>query len=162
MASYVPPVDGSDGYVASRWASERTLETAAAELSVPVSIHRFTPATKRAQPTEEVKTVLDDFVHFADELRIMPELDGWSGKFDMLPAAGTASIIHEAISRHMRGDCSGVSFSHHGCNISMEVSEMRDHMEDKVSSEGYERMPGLKWVGRNKQIGFAYSLPRRM
>ncbi|KAF3768882.1 hypothetical protein M406DRAFT_10616, partial [Cryphonectria parasitica EP155] len=42
-AGNIPPTDGSNGYVASKWASERILERAAEAWGLPVLIHRFTP-----------------------------------------------------------------------------------------------------------------------
>lgn len=44
-----PPLDGSNGYVASRWASETYLQNAAAVLGTPVFIYRFTPSQSGIQ-----------------------------------------------------------------------------------------------------------------
>ncbi|PQE13487.1 hypothetical protein CJF32_00005378 [Rutstroemia sp. NJR-2017a WRK4] len=152
VAQYPPAQDGSNGYVASRWASERILERAATDLGVPVHIHRFVPAEV---PQLELKpVVLDEFVRFAHETKLMPELKGWKGHFEMTPAEDLAEELCRAV---VGGEGTGVeNFVHHGCGIKMDVGEMREFMEDHVGAAGYERMSGLKWVGRIKPLGFKY------
>lgn len=100
LPSNAPPVDGSNGYVASRWASEQSLEKAAAALGIPVSIHRFTLAEKGLKATTPV---LDEFVRLTDHLRLMPELDGWKGRFDMMPSGKCGSGAGEGTARSWAG-----------------------------------------------------------
>ena len=152
-AAYAPPVDGSNGYVASRWASEQSLEKAAAALGIPVSIHRFTPAEKGLKATTPV---LDEFVRLADHLRLMPELDGWKGHFDMTPSEKAARALGKALLDHGPVEKETLRFSHHECEFSMTVSEMREFLEKRIGMAGYERMPILKWVGKIKTAGFGY------
>lgn len=154
VAAHPPPVDGSNGYVASRWASERSLEKAAATLGVPVSIHRFTPVVDGSR--KPTKPVLEEFVRFADVLHLMPELGGWKGIFDMIPADKAAEALCEALLPDMSVEEEVIRFSHHGCDYSMDVGEMREYMEERVGKAGYERIPGLKWTGKIKPEGFGY------
>ncbi|KAM3068355.1 hypothetical protein ACMFMG_009492 [Clarireedia jacksonii] len=150
-AAYPPARDGSNGYVASRWASERILERAASDLGIPVHIHRFVPA--KVPRLESKPVVLDEFVRFAHEKKLMPELSGWKGHFDMTPAEDLAVELCRAVSgeeTHME------NFVHHECRIKMGVGEMREFMEEHAGSAGYDRIPGLKWVGKIKPLGFKY------
>ena len=154
VAAHPPPVDGSNGYVASRWASERSLEKAAATLGVPVSIHRFTPVVDGSR--KSIKPVLEEFVRFADVLHLMPELGGWKGIFDMIPADKAAETLCEALLPDMSVEEEVIRFSHHVCDYSIDVGEMREYMEERVGKAGYERIPGLKWTGKIKPEGFGY------
>lgn len=49
-ARYISPVDGTNGYVATRWASERMLERAGEVLGVPSTIYRFVPGPHIRKP----------------------------------------------------------------------------------------------------------------
>lgn len=83
-------MDGSNGYVASRWASEQILEHAVSALDVSVSIHRFVPANEPANDTVGVGT-LQRFVGFVDELSIMSEFDRTTSHVEMAAVYSAAS-----------------------------------------------------------------------
>ncbi|KAL7935507.1 hypothetical protein V8C35DRAFT_333983 [Trichoderma chlorosporum] len=149
-ATNAPAVDGTNGYVASRWASERILERSSEELGVPTSIYRFLPATEKLSPVE----VLDDFVRFVDVMGIMPEMNDWEGRIDMAPAKQAADWI----SKPLFEASTGVRFSHFESPIAIDVAEMRTYLEKKRGDKGLEQMPGLRWIGRIKALGWEYFL----
>ena len=70
-----PPKDGSNGYVASKWASEVVLEKAARQAGIPVTVHRTlaaSPGKKASETTNDVymssenqKQTLDEFILLA-------------------------------------------------------------------------------------------------
>jgi hybrid polyketide synthase / nonribosomal peptide synthetase ACE1 len=97
--AHVPATDGTDGYVATRWASERILERAASELGLPTTVHRFVPSRSPNGGFD-----LDGFVSFVDKLRIMPDFSGWEGRFDMFPAEQLAKWLCEALLEERPGD----------------------------------------------------------
>ncbi|KAK7921531.1 Beta-ketoacyl synthase [Apiospora marii] len=78
-----PPADGSNGYLASKWASEAYLETAGRELGLPVYIHRVTGAGRSTK-----KEIADDLQaelrSIATKLKAVPHPSGWRGSFDVL------------------------------------------------------------------------------
>ncbi|KAL7941948.1 hypothetical protein V8C42DRAFT_360388 [Trichoderma barbatum] len=149
-AVYAPAVDGTNGYVASRWASERILERSSEELGVPASIYRFLPASQKLSPVE----VLDEFVRFVDVLGIMPEMNDWEGRIDMAPATQAADWISKSIFEAS----TGVRVSHFESPIAIDVAEMRAYLEKQRGDRGLEQMPGLRWIGRLKVNGFNYFL----
>ena len=151
VAEHPPPVDGSDGYVASRWASERSLEKAAAVLGVPVSIHRFTPAEKVS--SKSTTPVLEEFVRLADRLGVMPELGGWEGDFDMMPVDEAAGLLCQALLDHGPVEEETVRFLHHGCGFHLTMVEMRETLGERA---WVERITFLKWIGRCKRAGFGF------
>lgn len=151
-ASNTPPVDGTNGYVASRWASERILERAAESLNIPTSIYRFVPSPQRSSPQE----VLDEFVRFVDLSGIMPDMNDWEGRIDMSPATEVADWLSDALLGDYSGDA--VQFAHHQSRIAVDVGVLRDHLEEQRGGKGLERMAGLAWIGRIKKLGFGYFL----
>ncbi|KAE9373525.1 hypothetical protein N431DRAFT_482543 [Stipitochalara longipes BDJ] len=152
VSAQVPAADGTDGYVASRWASEHILERAASELGLPTTVHRFVPSRSPNGGFE-----LDEFVSFVDKLRIMPDFSGWEGRFDMFPAEQLAKWLCEALLEEQpRGSKAATRFSHHLSPITINVGEMRAYLEQQRGDRGFERLPGLRWMGRIKSLGFGY------
>ncbi|KAI9713755.1 MAG: NRPS, partial [Chrysothrix sp. TS-e1954] len=156
VAPYEPPIDGTNGYVASRWASEQVLERAAAQLGVPTHIHRFVAAqtARNADP----RPVLRQFARFVDETRLVPELEGWKGQFEMLSAETAAEMLRDAVVMGLTPSPAPLAaqFVHHECDISIDVAAMRRAIEVAGAKTGFERINGLKWTGRIKQLGFGY------
>ncbi|KAL8790212.1 MAG: hypothetical protein Q9213_000743 [Squamulea squamosa] len=156
-AAYTPSVDGSEGYVSTRWASERILERSAANLGLPISIYRFLPSTSQTSSKE----VLDELVHFVDISGLMPDLTGWEGRMDMIPAKQAANWIYESIlptADSQQNAAANTKFSHFESPITINVADMGKQIEEQRGGRGLEKMPGLKWIGRIKALGFEYFL----
>ncbi|RAL03665.1 uncharacterized protein BO80DRAFT_400692 [Aspergillus ibericus CBS 121593] len=150
-ASCIPTTDGTNGYIASRWASEQILERSTTTLGVPSSIYRFLPSAQVSSPQE----VLDEFSRFVDISGIMPDMNGWEGRFDLVPATQIASWLSESVCAQTPG---GTKFSHCESEIAIDVDVLREHLEKEKGGQGLERMAGLKWIGRIKTLGFGYVL----
>ena len=153
-AATIPPVDGTNGYVASRWASERILERSTELLGLPTSVHRFLPS---AQQHVSPKEILDEFVRFVDVSNLIPDLSGWEGRMDMVPAEQAARWLTEAILSDLTtATASATRFSHYESPVSVDVAEMRTYIERERGGRGLARMPGLGWIGRIKEVGFEF------
>ena len=155
-AANVPPTDGSNGYAASKWASERILERAAETLGLPVSIHRFVPSGHPAQLDSNMQSVLQEFVRFVDLSQLVPDLDGWEGRVDMMPAEQAASRLSEAIAHGNVESADGAHFIHHVCEVSIDVDEMKTYLQKQRGKAGYGKMAGVRWTGIIKSLGFGY------
>jgi hybrid polyketide synthase / nonribosomal peptide synthetase ACE1 len=160
-AAHVPPVDGTNGYVATRWASERILERSAASLGLPTSVYRFLPSAQQPSPKRE----LDEFVRFVDVSGVIPDMSGWEGRIDMIPAEQAAHWLCGSILLEQRADeikpaaaAAAPQFSHYESSIAINVAELRTYIEQQRGDRGLEQMPGLRWIGRIKALGFDYFL----
>ncbi|PYI00702.1 lovastatin nonaketide synthase [Aspergillus sclerotiicarbonarius CBS 121057] len=151
-ASCIPATDGTNGYIASRWASEQILERSASTLGVPSSIYRFLPSAQVSSPQD----VLEEFSRFVDISGIMPEMDGWEGRFDLVPAPQIASRLSDSVCAQIPGG--PTRFSHYESKIAIDVDVLREYLEKEKCGQGLERMAGLKWIGRIKTLGFGYVL----
>lgn len=157
VSTYLPPVDGSDGYVASKWASEKYLENACRELDIPVTINRFVPADhKIAAPPE----ILQEFLKYANAMHTLPSQDGWDGEFDLIPAHNVARDIcnatNPAVSPTTFGTLGDVRFTHHKSEIKISVKEVFAFVAAHKGREAMATLPSLKWIGRIKKMGFGY------
>ena len=156
-AANVPTVDGTNGYVASRWASERILERSAEKLGVPISIYRFLQSTQQPSPKHE----LDELVRFVDVSGVMPDMNGWEGRIDMAPAREASNWLYESILPEQQADGSkstAAQFLHYESPITINVADLRTYLEEQRGDRGLERMPGLRWIGRIKALGWDYFL----
>ncbi|OKL61272.1 hypothetical protein UA08_03198 [Talaromyces atroroseus] len=151
-ADSVPPLDGTDGYTATKWASERILERAGATLGVPASIYRFCPATTHEPAPQEL---LDLFAHFVDMTKAMPDTTGWTGRMDMIPAANVASWLCESAVAANTGI--KINFTHYPGRVTVAVDELMSHLEAQMGKrDDLTRVPLLKWTGVIKRAGFEY------
>ncbi|KAI4086619.1 MAG: hypothetical protein LQ344_007395 [Seirophora lacunosa] len=162
-AAHPPPRDGSNGYVATRWASERILERTAKELGVPSRVYRFLPSTQTTTPIPQ----LEQLVRMVDATKTLPDMQGWEGRMDMVAASQAADFIHASMlppstrSKYERErvDAAGISFTHYTSPVSVNVAEMRAWIErERGGTKGLERMPGLKWIGKIKGMGWGWFL----
>ncbi|KAK7961959.1 hybrid NRPS/PKS enzyme [Apiospora aurea] len=156
-ASNPPATDGSNGYVATRWASERILERASETLGVPVSVYRFLPTPEDAAATTP-KEVLDEFVRFVDLSVLFPDMSGWEGRIDMVPAAQASTLLHDRAVADASAPGAAAEFHHVQSTVAVHVGELRGHITKERGQAGLETMPGLRWIGRIKQLGFSYFL----
>ncbi len=158
-AAYAPPVDGTDGYVAARWASERILERSATSLGVSSKIYRFLPASE--QQVKQKQELLDAFVRFVDVSGAKPEMSVWKGRVDMIPAEQVSLWLSNSIATTaaVATDAATTEFSHYKSPVAIHTDELSAHIEQERGSNGnLEVMPVLKWFGRIKALGFHYLL----
>ncbi|KAH7032562.1 uncharacterized protein B0I36DRAFT_265553 [Microdochium trichocladiopsis] len=153
----------SNGYVATRWASEVLLERSAKHFgsnSLRVHIHRFAPAARPSLLTEQA--ILDQFVQMVDKSGFMPDMRGWEGRLDMTPTdvAGN-DVLGCLLSSPAGGESNSnvaVQVSTWQSRVVVQVKDLRDHLEQHRGGRALERMPGLKWIGVIKRLGFDHFL----
>ena len=89
----------------------------------------------------------------------MPDFGGWEGSFDMVPAGQVVQWLCDAMLGERRDDASStVQFWHYEAPITINVAEMKSHLEQHRGSQNLERMPVLRWIGRIKSLGFNFFL----
>ncbi|KAL9598446.1 MAG: hypothetical protein Q9219_004482 [cf. Caloplaca sp. 3 TL-2023] len=156
-AAHTPPVDGSNGYVATRWASERVLERSSSSMNIPAFVYRFLPSKQQSPP----QRLLDEVVRFVDETGMIPDFSGWDGRVDMIPAEEAARWLCDSILSKQRtdgGDNDAVAtrFLHCESPFAITAAQMSTYIEEQRGDRGLQRMPGLRWFGRIKALGFDY------
>ena len=161
-ANHLPPSDGTDGYTATRWASERILERSAIDLGVPSFVYRFVPAVTQERAPQEV---LEEFVRCVDATSAMPDASGWAGRLDMISAEQTARWLCEATldnnnnNTNTNRPASGTQFTHYEGRVTVTEAELTAYIEQQRGDrEGLERVPLLQWIGRIKKAGFRFFL----
>lgn len=159
-AAYLPSGEGSDGYVASKWAGERILERSVETLGVPSRIYRFLPAS--GQDDAQKQDLMDSFVHMVDDLGLTPDMGVWNGRVDMIPAEQIArwlgdSVMAVTASVSDEEDDPSARFLHYQSSLSFHTDELSEYIERKRGDRAdLKTLPFLSWLGRCKAIGFNY------
>ncbi|KKA18098.1 Hybrid NRPS/PKS protein 1, partial [Rasamsonia emersonii CBS 393.64] len=148
VSAFKPPVDGSMGYVATKWASEVYLENAARSLGVPVHIHRVTrPEDPTRSPRPEL---VQEFADMAARLKALPMEAGWSGNFDLIPVGPLAKEICDAAVDSVVDESAEPRFIHHASEVTLHMDDVRKHMDAAAKVGGgelqsFERLLPHKW-----------------
>ncbi|KAL3421601.1 polyketide synthase peptide synthetase [Phlyctema vagabunda] len=173
-----PPTDGSNGYLASKWAGEVLLEHASHEFGIPVCYHRPFGMLASAATTTSVEDVMDDMWTYAKRVKALPLENGWAGHIDFAlvdsVAESICSIAGSSHSKQEGKDENGkgkVKIIAHYAERRVEVSAILarilslaqeatsvgdERVEGKSPSETFECLDMLKWFGRIKAEGFPW------
>jgi hybrid polyketide synthase/nonribosomal peptide synthetase ACE1 len=148
-----PPADGSNGYIASKWASEATLERAARDLDVPVRIHRVTGADS-TMPEALAAQLRAEFRAIATELKAVPHSRGWRGSFDVLrTSALCATLAKNFVGPSQDEDATSeerIRYFHYPSEIHLDIDVVSEVFE---GIDAVETLPPHLWVGRAKTAG---------
>ncbi|PVH70207.1 putative hybrid PKS-NRPS enzyme [Cadophora sp. DSE1049] len=149
-----PPLDGSDGYIASKWASEKILSNAAQQLGSTVYIHRPISYSGNSSQYTSVDGVLNELSQLAMTMKFRPSFTGLDGHIDMLPVAKLVSDLFSAIFDNKAEQ--SPSIIDHQSTIRVGVKEFIENIEGDEEIQALETMPGLEWIGEAKKNGLSY------
>ncbi|THV70397.1 hypothetical protein D6D28_05184 [Aureobasidium pullulans] len=154
------PGTGSNGYVATKWVSERLLEQASTSFGLAVNIHRLQPMLDPNTTDEERKeSVYAELIDLIHRMKLLPSRDTWSGRWDLTPVTVMSdTIVRSALERpihagthyvplkatismtmdvgsHVR--CASIDRQHHGRGARPSVDWTRQRSWILVSSDEY-------------------------
>nr|ACS68554.1 hybrid PKS-NRPS protein [Metarhizium anisopliae] len=149
VSSFTPPVDGSQGYIATKWASEVYLENVVTRLGIPVWIHRPSNITGIRSPSVDLMQII---FKYSEQIKAVPEIDGWKGCFDFVPVETVARGIVCAI--HEPGVQQGTRpiYRHHCGRDKIPVTGIREHLETKVGAR-IDSVGIEEWLSRAQSVG---------
>lgn len=155
-ASHLPPVDGSDGYVASKWAGERILERSAASLGIPSIIYRFLPVSQ--EQSAQKQQLMDDLIRFVDTSATTPDMSVWAGRLDVFPGEQIGRLMSESIMNSISlVAAEGPQFSNCTSPLAIHTDELSAHIEQQRGDrKDLGQLPYMRWFGRIKALGFSY------
>ncbi|KIL88416.1 polyketide synthase [Fusarium avenaceum] len=155
-APYLPPTDGSSGYVASKWAGERILERSATDLHLSSRIYRLLPASQ--EDSSQKQLLLDTFSRFIDASNSFPDVSIWKGRIDFIPADQLARALGESITADGDGDAEAdTRYIHYESSVTVHTEELIAHIKKHLGEKtGIENIPILEWFGKIKALGFGY------
>jgi hybrid polyketide synthase/nonribosomal peptide synthetase ACE1 len=144
-----PSIDGRNGFLVSKWVSERLL----AQANSPITIHRLSQSLK---PLEPPQSVLEFFIRIACDLKCLPVMQGCDRVISLAPltelAAGIAAQVIETILHPQAID---VAVRRHEIPLSMRLSCVVDAIHQRILTEtdtaGWDTLDILYWLGKAKR-----------
>lgn len=163
VAGMPPPVDGSNGYVAAKWASERLLEEAHDRLGVPVWVHRPSSIMGEGAPDTDL---MANLLSYSLKLRALPMLPGAAPRspdaeafLDFVDVQTTAAGIVRGVMGVPPGGVDGaVRYEYHSGEYIIPMSAllqarggMAEEFEDLVDK--FALLPLPEWIAKAKEAG---------
>lgn len=145
VSQHKPPTDGSNGYSATKWASEVYLGKVVEKTNLPIWIHRPSSITgENAPDTDLMQSIIKNSLH----LKAIPDLSSWQGSFDFVAVDKVASGITNAL--YNAGH--GLSFAHHCGKDKIPAYELKKHLEDENNAK-LDVLSLEDWVEKAKSHG---------
>ncbi|RYP52198.1 hypothetical protein DL768_002589 [Monosporascus sp. mg162] len=162
LVAFPPPADGSDGYVASKWASEQTLRKVSRKHRLPVHIHRPVSIIGEGVATTDL---MANLMSYTRQLMVAPRLDTWTGFFDLVQVEDVAAeIIDAALSSVATASSSGptanaqlYSVHHESGGVYVPVRKMADFVAEELGGGvSVAEVALLPWIERATAAGMPY------
>lgn len=156
VADTYPPTDGSDGYTASKWASERYLERTSEETGLPVWIHRPSsithPSGLLGENASEME-FLQNLFKYSRLLKAVPSSDKLQGVIDLVSAENVAQgIVASALGGNRSPGSQSVTYIHQTGDFRLPISGMKDFLESETK-ETFETINISEWADRATGLG---------
>jgi hybrid polyketide synthase/nonribosomal peptide synthetase ACE1 len=161
-AATKPPLDGSDGYVSTKWAAETFLRRATAALNIPISIHRPIGVPESTSENATLRSdVICQLLSITGELGTRPSFNGVKGTVDVVPVHDIAQALHQAIyssfvKNAIGQDANSVRVLEHAGALRVSVEDFAIHLQADIKLRDLPSLPILDWFGKAKKAGFTY------
>ncbi|KAN0078879.1 hypothetical protein V8E54_005392 [Elaphomyces granulatus] len=147
-APYPPPANGSDGYAASKWVSERYLEKAHDRFGLPVWIHRPSSIT-RDDNGHTFQDLIPSLFRFSRLMRAVPRFTGIQGFLNFVPvdmvAQGILQQVHSVAGTE-------VQYINQIGDLDISLTELREFFE-RDTGESFDIRTPAEWAARAKALG---------
>ncbi|KAI9830142.1 MAG: hypothetical protein M1819_005819 [Sarea resinae] len=188
VMDHPPPRDGSDGYVAAKWASERFLQRCAEDrqLRLPCTIHRpssVVAASGSADAAVPETDLMANIIALSLEMGAVPDTRHWKGKFDFVRVSDVARRVRDQLllsatssSSHNTSDSTTTTpaehpprlrFLHHCAAASAKIpaEQLKAYLESRhQQQQDGRRRSSLQtlavddWMARARECGLAGAL----
>ncbi|KAI0853893.1 hypothetical protein F5Y00DRAFT_269249 [Daldinia vernicosa] len=153
VSRFYPPVDGSDGLMAAKWACERYLEALAEQFGLPVRVYRACSVVGEGAPPTEIANTL---LKYSKTLKAIPTLEKVEGFVDYAPVGDVADSIflHVMVTPQLSDEGKWVRFIHHPSGQRIAWRKLRQHFEDQ-EGDAIEELSLTEWIYRAKPLGIS-------
>ncbi|KAI0802199.1 hypothetical protein GGR55DRAFT_683448 [Xylaria sp. FL0064] len=149
-----PPADSTNGYKASKWASERFLERLNEQTRLPVWLHR--PSDMVRQDDEEAKwDLLHTLLGYSRRLKAVPVSENLWGWLDLVDVHRTSNdVVQKVVDNKPRSTTGDVSYVHQTGDIVIPIDEMKEFFEaESGHTVAFEKLPVEEWARRANAAG---------
>jgi aspyridone synthetase (hybrid polyketide synthase/nonribosomal peptide synthetase) len=137
MAAHLPPLDGSQGYTSTKWASEVFLENLASQTDLPITIHRACSLIGDSAPHDDA---MNSIIRYSILSRTVPDVANTEGYFDFRDVSEVAAEIANApVTQNL------VAFRHYSSGVKVPWNKLSERMEVLYGGT-FEMVPMDDWV----------------
>ncbi|KAJ5737005.1 lovastatin nonaketide synthase [Penicillium malachiteum] len=162
--SSLPPQDGSEGYLSTKWVAEKFLRKFAEVTRISVYIHRPEPQAclDTTQSSSSVTAVLDQLINISVQLGLRPTFHNITGSVHLQPVDPFVQSIHKTLHDSLGADssfdCSQDHFKilHHEATLRVSTKDIEERFNQDDSVRGLPGFPCLEWFGKAKRVGLSY------
>ncbi|KAL4809104.1 putative polyketide synthase [Aspergillus unguis] len=159
MASYPPPTTGTEGFTASKWASECYLEKLARHTDIPVEVHRPCVTIGDHAPNSDA---LNAIFRYSLLMKSVPKYANMQGYFDFKNVEDVASELASAAAalaeqpvQHGEDATTatvGIRFYHHSSRVKVPMDNIKGYLE-KLYKCPFEQLEIHDWIQRAVEAG---------
>ncbi|KGO39265.1 Acyl transferase/acyl hydrolase/lysophospholipase [Penicillium expansum] len=157
----LPPKDGSDGYVGTKWAAEKFLQKISTEKKLPVYVHRPVGVSRESKGGVDQDAVLQELTRIMGRIGSRPSFEGVAGSIDILPLDEVVSLVSKTAltsteSQDQPKGSMPLEVVYHSARLRVFVKELSLHVEADDDLRQLPSLPILDWFGKAKLAGFSY------
>ncbi|KAL4745664.1 hypothetical protein BDW72DRAFT_198425 [Aspergillus terricola var. indicus] len=142
LAAFHPPIDGSDGYMASKWASEVFLEKVQRRFQGQIWIHRPSSISGDDVPDLDIAHSL---LKFSAELGAVPDITGSTGFFDFISVETISKNVAARVVESSRKNDGGLVYLHQSGETIVPVGHLQEYVEG-LENRPIKALPLNEWV----------------
>lgn len=148
-SAYKPPADGSNGYTATKWASERCLENMNEQIGLPIWLHRPSSITGEDAPAFDI---MHNLLKYSRLMQAVPVSDRWHGSLDFISVEAVASGVISEVLSSGSAEIESLKYLHHSGELVVPVAGMQAFLEEESGST-FTALPLDKWAERAVEFG---------
>ena len=156
VADTPPPTDGSDGYAATKWASERYLERVNESYGLPICIHRPSGITRSSGLLGEDATemeLLQNLFKYSRLLRATPAIENLKGALDLVSVESVAKgVVGMALEMRPSSYGTRVTYVHQSGEFRLPIEGLKSFLEAETG-EKFETLEIREWTDRAMEVG---------
>ncbi|PVI02593.1 putative equisetin synthetase [Periconia macrospinosa] len=153
-----PPSDGSDGYIASKWAAERFLHNAA-RCGLKAQIHRPLSVVTEGQTSESIKKIRgiqSELTRIIADLKKRPDFSAVSGFVDVAPVHDISASIAASMRVPTNSFNTFATIAEHKAHVRLSIATFAEQIQANSELLDLEPMNPLLWFAEAKKAGFKW------
>ncbi|KAI2612374.1 PKS-NRPS hybrid [Hypoxylon fragiforme] len=147
VGGFSPPA-GTDGYLATKWASERYLEKVNDQCELPIWIHRPSSITGPQAPANDL---MANLLQFSRKIAAVPDTGAWSGWLDFISVEKAAMQIADEVYEDYSWP-GHVKYLYESGEQVVALEDMKGVLEREIGS-AVEVVEMEEWIARAAQQG---------
>lgn len=152
VAAHAPPADGSHGYIAAKWASERMLEQLGEERGAGVWIHRPSTIIREGADAEAEAARTDwmnALVAYMRKTGAVPALRNLRGALDLVRVENAVgSILAAVFENRPKSPGGGASYVHQVGDMVLPLDKLKEFVAEETGAAEVDVLPVEEWTAR--------------